>query len=280
MFEYTKLDDDIDRWLSEDVPFWDISSVHLPDNIQNAKIIAKQDGIVSGIHVVIRIFEKLNVKVFVKVKEGQIVHKGDVIMDVSGNNKQILEGERVALNILSHMSGIATYTNNLVTRIKKHNPKCRLAATRKTLPGLRVYEKWAVQIGGGDTHRMSLSSMVMLKENHIAAYGGIITAMEIIREKTPFSSKIEIEVRTDEEARLAAVNKADIIMLDNYKPADIYRILPDLRGIYPTVLVEASGNINEDNIEDYAKTGVDIISMGRLTHSAIAFDFSLLFKGT
>ncbi|MHA2253050.1 MAG: carboxylating nicotinate-nucleotide diphosphorylase, partial [Candidatus Kariarchaeaceae archaeon] len=211
------------------------------------------------------------------VRDGDLIKKGDVILQLKGKPSNILQAERLALNILSHMSGISTTTSKLVGIVKSRNSMSKVTATRKTIPGIRKYQKWAVKVGGGDTHRMSLSSMILIKENHIASYGGISNAIESIRKKISFSTKLEIEVRIDEEAIQAASAGVDVIMLDNYKPKQIQNILPRLRDINSKLIVEASGNINIENIVAYADTNVDIISLGEITHSVKAFDMTLIF---
>ena len=272
------LEDDIKRWIHEDCPAWDVSSLPIYKNvIEQAKIIAKQNGIACGSNILVKVFSELKVEVTSNISDGDHINEGDVLFTLEGPAPNILQAERVGLNIFSHMSGIATYTHALVSKINSEGLNTIIAATRKTLPGLRKYQKWAVTVGGGDTHRMNLSSMVMLKENHVAAYGGITEAIQQIRENTSFSMRMEIEVRNNEEAIEAAESRVDIIMLDNYKPEQIKEILPIIKGISSDSLIEASGNINEETYLDYARSGVDIISMGRITHSSKFFDCSLLF---
>lgn len=268
---------DILEWIKEDMYFWDNSSINLKSHEISAKIKAKQEGMIAGTEVVKIILEEFGIEVIRILDEGSMVKHGDIILELKGDSNKILQVERTCLNIFSHMSGISTATHNLLTMMRGINPRVKLAATRKTLPGLRRYQKWAVVVGGGDTHRMSLSSMIMLKENHISLFENITEAIKHARENSSFSLKIEIEARNDTEAMEAIRAGADIIMLDNYKPAQIEIVLPKLRDENPNILIEASGNITEGNILDYVKSGVDIISMGKLTHSSQVFDMSMVF---
>ena len=271
-----QLDEDIRSWLKEDIPYWDVSFVDTEDEIVQARIVSKDHGIIAGSKVLQRIYHLLGVELIEIKEDGQRVDYGDVVARLKGKASKILQAERVSLNILGHMSGIATYTRNLVEEIKNQGLNTRIAATRKTLPGLRKYQKWAVIIGGGDTHRLDLSSMALIKENHIAAYGGVEEAIDEVRNRISFSHKIEIEVTTNEEALTAAKKYIDIIMLDNFSPDQIKAILPKIKEINDKVLIEASGGITEETILDYSRSGVDIISLGKLTHSVSNFDVSLL----
>ncbi|MDH5401786.1 MAG: carboxylating nicotinate-nucleotide diphosphorylase [Candidatus Heimdallarchaeota archaeon] len=269
---------DVLSWIKEDIVDWDVSTIPTNfDKIIKAKIIAKQVGIIGGLTVAKVILELYNLNYEVFVKEGDKVSKGDILFQLEGESRIILSIERTLLNIFSHMSGIATLTHNILLQIKSINPQIILAGTRKTLPGLRNYQKWAITIGGGDPHRMTLSSMVMLKENHIHLLGGVKEAIIITRSKISFTNKIEVEVQNLEEAIIAAENQADIIMLDNFSPDDVKIAIPKLRDINPKVLIEISGNLNENNISDYLSNDINIVSMGKLTHSSTVFDMSLLF---
>lgn len=275
------LDNDIKNWLSEDIPYWDLttscltkSERHKNENV-TAKIYAKQEGVISGTQVVKRIFELVGVKTIKNVKEGSYVEKGEILFVLNGFSENILRVERVALNIFSHMSGISTATNKFVTEIKNQNLNTIIAATRKTLPGLRKYQKWAITIGGGDTHRLDLSSMVLLKENHLQLFQSITDAVTACRASISFSQKIEVEVTNEKEFEESLKTDVDIIMLDNFKPSEIIELLK-MHKKNTKILLEASGNIESNNFLDYAKAGVDIISMGKLTHSSTNFDMSLL----
>ena len=204
------------------------------------------------------------------------VNKGDVIATVSGRTKSILKGERTSLNILQHMSGIASETAKYVACCE--GTKCSVAETRKTLPGLRSLEKYAVTVGGGKNHRFNLSDGAMLKDNHIDAYGSLTNAVAALRAKIGHMVKIEVEVRNQDELREALNCAADVIMLDNMTPAqmtDCVKIVDEVTAGKFRPVIEASGNITLDNAAEIAKTGVDLISVGALTHSVKAFDISL-----
>ncbi|MHA2504457.1 MAG: carboxylating nicotinate-nucleotide diphosphorylase [Candidatus Kariarchaeaceae archaeon] len=272
------LDTDIRNWIAEDVPFWDVSFIDDQDREVSGYIVAKSTGILAGIEVAKRIFGIMEIRVLTARADGDYLEPGEKFLTFEGKASDILIAERLVLNILSHMSAIATKTNELTTRLRTMDLKTKIAATRKTLPGFRKYQKWAVVIGGGDTHRLNLSAMVLIKENHVATYNGIRNSILAIRERVSFSHKIEIEVRNRVEALEAAETGVDIIMLDNFDPDMIPGIIEEIREIDPKVLVEASGGITEDNYVDYAARGVDIISMGSLTHSVRIFDMSLLLN--
>jgi nicotinate-nucleotide pyrophosphorylase (carboxylating) len=280
MIPETLIVKDARSWLEEDIPAWDLSLgvIEADQSSTKAYIFAKQKGTVGGINVAAVVFNQTGVRTQPLVQDGDEVGYSAKVMGLEGLPTQILMAERTALNILGHMSGITTYTKSLVVQVSDMGFDGRIAATRKTLPGLRKYQKWAVHIGGGDTHRMNLSDMVLLKENHIAIFGGVKNAIDKVRKGLSFSKKIEIEVRTDEEAIEAVNANVDVILLDNYSPDMIGNVITRLREINPNVILEASGNIHKGNIKEYAKTGVDIISLGKLTHSVQALDFSLLFE--
>lgn len=269
---------DVQRWLEEDVPYLDVTSRFVPSVISSASVIAKQEGLICGTEISKTVFHQVGIdQVTILLGDGDTAKKGDKIMSINGPIRLILLAERVALNILGHLSGIATQTREIAQTLLDSGLETRIAATRKTLPGLRRYEKYAVEIGGGDTHRLSLSDMVLLKENHLAEFSSIPSALKEVRRKISFSKKIEIEVKNKEEAFEAANTRIpDVIMLDNFSVDEAKDVIPELKNLHPTVLVEASGGITPDNVLDYAKAGVDIISMGYLTHSVKNFDVSLL----
>ena len=212
------------------------------------------------------------------IKDGAKVKKGEVIVKIKGETNKILLLERVMLNILGHLSGIATLTNKYVMRINEVNKKTIIAATRKTTPGLRKYQKYAVKIGGGDTHRLDLSSMAMIKENHIVMYEGIINAINEVKKVMSFSQKLEIEVKNEKEALTAANEGVDIIMLDNFELSEVNQLVKKLKDINPKMLIEISGDINAKTFDKYLDLNVDIISMGELTHSVRNFNLSLIIK--
>jgi nicotinate-nucleotide pyrophosphorylase (carboxylating) len=265
------IESQLKRMLQEDIGFGDITSQLLRDEPCTAHIIAKEDCILSGVQYVKYLFEMQESQVILLHEDGDTISKGDKVLQVSGLSKNIFVVERTALNLLTRMSGIATETRKLVDAVQKVNPNCRVAATRKTI--LRFFDKEAVVTGGGDPHRFRLDDMVLLKDNHVAILG----IKESIRraKELSFSKKIEIEVSTKEDALTAAELGVDIVMLDNMDTGSINETVRVLKKNIPHVLVEASGGITKENITEYAHTGVDIISLGYLTHSVDAVDMSL-----
>jgi len=269
----------IENWIDEDIGFGDITTEALiPKNIVvNAKIIAKEAGTVAGTEIAKYIFESSGLRVAILKKDGTQVYANGTIMEIKGNVKDILSLERTALNILMRMSGIATETFNISASAKAVNPFVKIAGTRKTAPGLAKFDNAAIAIGGGETHRFSLDDMVLIKDNHIMAVGGIVKAIELAKKRVSFTKKIEIEVENSKDAALASKNGADIIMLDNMSPKEIedtIDILIDF-GLRDNLLIEVSGGINSENIIEYAQTGADILSLGYLTHSVKALDIGL-----
>ena len=236
---------------------------------------AKDTGVVCGIEVAKRVFELVgeDVEFNILLGDGSKVRKGDIIAELKGSTLTLLKGERTALNILQHMSGIATATNKCVEAVAGTNAS--VTDTRKTLPGLRALQKYAVTVGGGKNHRFNLSDAAMLKDNHIDAYGGITAAVKALREKIGHTVKIEVEVRNLVELREALENKVEIIMLDNMSCEEMKQAVDITAG---RALLEASGNITSENIRTVAETGVDIISLGALTHSVKCFDISMKIK--
>jgi len=206
----------------------------------------------------------------IHIHDGEKVKKGDIIATMTGSTKTLLKGERTALNILQHMSGIATATSRCVELVE--GTRAQITDTRKTLPGLRPLQKYAVTVGGGKNHRYNLSDGAMLKDNHIDAYGGITPAVQALRAKIGHMVKIEVEVRTLEELEEALSAGADIIMLDNMSCEDMTKAVQRVNG---KVMLEASGNVTAETIRGIAETGVDIISLGALTHSVKCFDISM-----
>jgi len=273
-------DDIIKRALDEDINYIDLATDYLLDDedMSSASFIAKAEGVLCGIDIALRVFTLIDsdVKTEIKIKDGGKVNKGDVIATVSGRTKSILKGERTSLNILQHMSGIASETAKYVACCEGTN--CSVAETRKTLPGLRSLEKYAVTVGGGKNHRFNLSDGAMLKDNHIDAYGSLTNAVAALRAKIGHMVKIEVEVRNQDELREALSCAADVIMLDNMTPAqmtDCVKIVDEVTAGKFRPVIEASGNITLDNAAEIAKTGVDLFSVGALTHSVKAFDISL-----
>lgn len=263
--------------LEEDMPYGDVTTDNLipEEDITEAKFIAKADGVIAGMPVAARVFELIDSRISIEIlkNDGDKVSKGDIIAILNGPTAGILKGERTALNLMQRLSGIATRTNVFTELVKDY--KVSVADTRKTTPGLRYLEKYAVRCGGGRNHRYSLSDAVMLKDNHIAAGGGIIPAVAKVRANIPHTVKIEVEVEDMEMVRQAVESGADIIMLDNMNEAAMAEAVKYIDG---RALVEASGDVTEERIRAIAETGVDIISIGRITHSVKALDISLRFK--
>ena len=260
------------RFLAEDLGKGDITSALLPRKKIVAKIISRESAVIAGVKHAKDIFVLKGCKVKILKKDGTKIKKNQTILEISGNPQAILACERTALNLLSRMSGIATQTNELVKKIP--GKKSKLFATRKTAPGLRFFDKEAVKIGGGEKHRMSLDQMVMLKDNHIVIGESIV---QLIKEAKKKHKKIEIEVENKEDAIKAARNGASIIMLDNFNSRDISDTINTLKklGLKKNIKLEASGGINAKNIQRFAKTGVDMISVGEITNSVRGIDFSL-----
>lgn len=261
------------RFLAEDIGRGDITSSLLPKKIITARIISKQNGILAGVEFAKDIFCLKGCKVNVLKKDGSKIRPNQAVLKISGSAKSILTCERTALNLLTRMSGIATQTNNLVKKIRKVNSKAHIFATRKTAPGLRFFDKEAVKIGGGHKHRMSLDEMVMIKDNHLA----VDSMTNLIRKAKKKYKRFEVEVANQNDAIRAAQKGATIIMLDNFSPKEITKTITRLKklGLRNKVLLEASGGINSKNIQGFAKTGVDMISVGEITNNVTGIDFSL-----
>ena len=261
-------------FLAEDVGKGDITSNLLPRKKISAKIISRQCGVIAGIQYAKEIFTSKGCQVKIIKKDGSNIKPNEKIMIISGTAQAILSCERTALNLLSRMSGIATQTNMLVQKIHKINPKVHLYSTRKTAPGLRYFDKEAVVIGGGHKHRLSLDQMVMIKDNHLAVTGSIYPLLEKARKKY---KKIEVEVENLHDAVISAQGGASIIMLDNMTPKEISQIVNTLKklGLRNKVKLEASGGIDSTNIQSYAKTEIDMISVGKITSSVAGLDLSL-----
>jgi len=268
------VDDVIKRAISEDINYIDVATDYLLDENEKskAKFIAKADGVLCGIEVAMRVFSLLDEEFTYTLyqKDGEKVKKGDVIAEIEGRTIYLLKGERTALNLLQHMSGIATLTNECVKQIE--GTEATIADTRKTLPGLRSLQKYAVTCGGGKNHRYNLSDCAMLKDNHIDAKGGITPAVKALREKIGHTVKIEVETRTLEEVKEALSAGADIIMLDNM---DNDTMAEAVKIVNKKALLEASGNLTPERLRSVALLGVDILSIGALTHSVTAFDISM-----
>ncbi len=267
--------DIITNALIEDIPQIDLSSEFLFDEeVSEANFIAKEDGIISGILVCKETFKIVDKSVKFKIlkKDGESVEKNDIIATVKGKTKSILKAERVSLNFLQRMSGIATLTSKFVKETEGTNTK--ILDTRKTTPNLRILEKQAVRDGGGENHRMNLSDMVMLKDNHIKAAGSILRAVDIVKANIPHGVKVEVEVENTEQFISACNSDCDIIMLDNMDLETMDKCVELNQGIK---ILEASGNMTLDRIRKVCETGVDYISVGQLTHSYKSLDISLKF---
>jgi nicotinate-nucleotide pyrophosphorylase (carboxylating) len=263
-------------YLREDIGSGDLTSELLVPVRRQAtgKIIAKERCVLAGLLEASSVFEELGAETTTVVEEGATAGKDDVVLTVRGSARAILSGERLALNFLMRMSGIATLTNDLLLRCKKVNSEVRIAATRKTTPGFRQFEKRAVSVGGGDTHRFGLDDAILIKDNHIAIAGGIREALRSARRTASFTKKIEIEVDSVKDALVAVEEGADIIMLDNFAPDEGEKVAREVRAANPLIVIEVSGGIKPDNIEAYAAFA-DIISLGWLTHSVRSTDFSM-----
>ncbi len=260
--------------LKEDITSEDVTTNSVMPYPKQGEVdlICKEDGIICGLQVFEKTFTLLdpNVKVDYQVKEGDAISKGQLLAKVTGDIRALLCGERVALNYLQRMSGIATYTNS-VTKLMK-NSKIKLLDTRKTTPNNRIFEKYAVRVGGGNNHRYNLSDGVLLKDNHIGAAGGVMEAVTMAREYAPFVRKIEVEVETLDMVKEAVDAGADIIMLDNMSHDQIREAVEWIAGRAET---EISGNVTRENIAELMDLGVDYVSSGALTHSAPILDVSL-----
>ena len=269
------VDNIIKTALLEDINYLDCATDYLIDDEQEntARFLAKSDGVLCGINIALRVFEILQPQGFtaeVYKNDGDVLQKGDIIAEIHGKTKAILKGERTALNLIQHMSGVATATAKAVELVKGTNAS--IADTRKTLPGLRPLQKYAVTVGGGKNHRYNLSDAAMLKDNHVDAGGGIAAAVAKLKSRLGHMTKIELEVRNLDELGQALEAGVDVIMLDNMSTEMMRDAVAITNG---RALLEASGGITDDRIREIAETGVDIISMGALTHSVTAFDISL-----
>jgi nicotinate-nucleotide pyrophosphorylase (carboxylating) len=263
---------ELKSFLAEDIGKGDITSELLSKKKTSAKIISREKAVIAGARYAKEIFNLKGCNAKILKKDGQKVRPNQTIMIVSGDARRILTCERTALNLLTRMSGIATQTNNLVTKIP--SKKTKLYATRKTAPGLRFFDKEAVKIGGGEKHRLTLDEMIMIKDNHIAVNKSLL---DLIKKTKKQYKKFEVEVENNADAILAASEGATIIMLDNFSPQQIKKTIHNLKAkkLRNKVKIEASGGITSKNISQYAKTGVDIISVGSITNSVKGIDMSL-----
>jgi nicotinate-nucleotide pyrophosphorylase (carboxylating) len=266
----------IELALKEDIGTGDITSnlIIKENTFIKAEIIAKEDFLLAGIPFVKEVFFLINknIKIETFFNDGDWIKRGSVIAKISGNARDILLGERVSLNILQHISGIATMTKNFIDKIK--GLPVQIVDTRKTLPNLRLFEKYGVAVGGGKNHRFGLYDGVLIKDNHIKIAGGIKQAVSMAK-SAPHLLKIEVEVKNLDELKEAIEAGADVIMLDNMSIEDIKEAVKITRQQNSRILLEASGNVNLENVRDIAETGVDLISVGAITHSARAVDISM-----
>ena len=263
--------------LLEDINYCDVTTDYLipAEQMGKGKLVAKAEGILCGVEVAARVFELIDsdIKIEILIKDGESVKYGDEIMRLEGRTASLLKGERTALNLIQHMSGIATAANQATTLVEGTNAS--IADTRKTLPGMRPLQKYAVMTGGAKNHRYNLSDAAMLKDNHIDAAGGITAAVTALRKKIGHMTKIEVETRNLDELKEALAVGADIIMLDNMSPELMKEAVEITDG---RAVLEASGGITNETLRAVAESGVDIISIGALTHSVKAFDISMYIK--
>jgi nicotinate-nucleotide pyrophosphorylase (carboxylating) len=265
----------IEMWLAEDMGMGDVTSLAvIPENHRSKAIIhAKQPGVVAGLPLVERVFAMVDLLVDVKCfrKDGDFVEKGDMLCELEGDTRSILAGERLALNLLQRLSGIATTTREFVAEVD--GLPVRIVDTRKTTPGLRMLEKYAVRVGGGYNHRFGLFDAVMIKDNHIKAAGSLAAAIRMARTAIPHTMKIEVEIES--LTQISDALGADIIMLDNMSLEQMSTAVENIRESAPHILIEASGSVSRLTVRNIALTGVDIISAGSLTHSVKSLDISL-----
>lgn len=273
------LKEKISKFLEEDLGQGDITTLlTVPSGtIVEAEIVAKESAVIAGIEEILTLLESFGFQVRVLVSDGSRVEGKATVLKIVGDARTLLSIERTLLNLLTRMSGIATATSRLIEKVRRAGYKTRIACTRKVAPGLLYFDKRAVMLGGGDTHRLHLDDLIIVKDNHLAVVGDVGEAVKSVRAAVSFSKKIEIEVSTEGEALEAAKAGADIVMLDNFSPQQIKNtmVLLDGEGLRSKVLIEASGGINEQNVLEFAATGVDILSLGEITDSVKALDMSL-----
>ena len=273
------LEEKLRKFLEEDVGQGDITTLlTVPSGtIIEAEVVAKEPGVIAGIEEALTLLESFGFQATALVEDGANVKEKTVLLKIVGDARNLLAIERTMLNLLSRMSGIASMTSQLIEKVRRAGYKTRVACTRKVAPGLSYFDKKAVMRGGGDTHRLHLDDLVLIKDNHLAVAGDISKTIEKARNAVSFSKKIEIEVQRADDGLKAAKAGADIIMLDNVSTREIKETMALLKkeGFRDQVLIEASGGITEQNVLEYAATGVDIISLGELTDSVKALDLSL-----
>jgi nicotinate-nucleotide pyrophosphorylase (carboxylating) len=270
------LGSELERFIVEDLGEWDDSSAIVPNVVTSAAVIAEEKCVIAGLSEASQILRYKGLEAKPLYNEGDWIIPGESVLSIKGNARLILQMERLMLNFLARMSGISTLTRKCVKRLESRSCNVRIACTRKTTPGFRLYEKKAVFLGGGDTHRFNLSGAVLIKDNHIKILG-LEECMRRAKLRASFTKKIEVEVESQDQMLVAAELGADIIMFDNMKPSEIKYAIETLieKGIRRKLILEASGGINLENIVDYASTGVDIISLGFLTKNARWIDLKL-----
>ncbi len=269
------------KFLEEDIGKGDITSEIVPDDVVKAKIVCKEKAVIAGLYEAGLLFEIVKCKAESLVKEGSLVRPKTTIMNVQGSSRSILSAERTVMNVLMRMSGIATETKKFVDEVKRVNSNVKIACTRKTAPGFRVFDKRAVKVGGGETHRMRLDDMVLIKDNHLAMVDSVSKAVRLAKHLHGYKGKIEVEVRSLREAIEAIDAGADIIMLDNLTAGHVRSIVKELssKGLRNKVTIEVSGGITHKNVREYAAADIDVISIGSITHSVKAIDMSLEIIG-
>ncbi len=273
------IEETLEKFLDEDIGQGDVTTDALVDSKLRAtgQVVCKERAVIAGLSESIILLKLLGCEGKSKFRDGQEVPAGTIILEADGSGSSLLKVERVLLNMLSHMSGVATATAELVEIAKKNGSSARIACTRKTLPGLRYFEKRAVELGGGDTHRLRLDDAVLIKDNHLELAGSITESVRRAKAKVSFTKKIEVEATSPDQAVEAGLAGADIILLDNMTPQDVKKSLSllEAKKLRVHLLIEVSGGITRENLLSYVKTGVDVISVGSITHSAKAIDMSL-----
>ncbi|NHJ02050.1 MAG: carboxylating nicotinate-nucleotide diphosphorylase [Candidatus Heimdallarchaeota archaeon] len=267
------------EYLEEDMPFGDVTGQFIPNTQVIAFLKAKESGIVCGLPYVKILMETLGISVKTLVEDGSRIEPGDILLEIQGNSVDIIVVERTVLNFLMRLSGIASQTRSLVERVKDAGLRIRIAGTRKTTPGFRFFEKYAIEMGGGDPHRWDLSDMVLIKENHIKTIGedGLNDFLKNLHKRVSFSKKIEIEVENLSQLKKILPYNPDIIMLDDFSIEDIHKAVELIEkvNLKQKILLEVSGGITPENIQNYFIEGINILSLGFLTHSVKSLDFSL-----
>jgi len=273
------LEEKLQAMLAEDLGQGDITTALIVSekSMAEAVVVAKEAGVVAGTEEVTILLESLQLKVEALVADGEKVKPKQILMKISGNTRTILSTERTLLNVISRMSGIATTTRKLKEKLRKAGFQTKVACTRKTAPGLLYFDKKAVSIGGGDTHRLHLDDMILVKDNHIAVAGSIEKAVKVAKEKASFSKKIEVEVTDINDVLVAAKTGVDVIMLDNFSPRQIEKAIKLLKkaDFYGKTLLEASGGITSENVLAFASRGLDIVSLGEITNNPKPLDINL-----